>query len=196
MRRHNEPMPKRYFDLHDDMSIPGRWVLGTPTDVQGREVDDPWMFYRGERLPDLGRLKLPLDVPGKALDFSLAAFEAPVVHARVASVLSELAPEEVQTLPVEIHGQSEPFFILVATKLIRCIDDKATKEVLVWTPEDGRPEKVGKYRDVYGMRIDASQVGDAKVFRAWGWPIVLIVREEIRDALERMGATGTEFEGV
>jgi hypothetical protein len=34
------------------------------------------------------------------------------------------------------------------------------------------------------------------VFRTWGWAIALIVREEIRDALERMGATGTEFEEV
>jgi hypothetical protein len=183
----------RYFDLFDDMTIPGRWLLGTPTNVQGQKVDDPWMFQRGERLPDLGPLKIPVTVPGRALDFSRAAFGVPVVHARVASVFSELAPTEVQTLPVEIQGQSEQFFILVATKLIRCIDDKATKEVQIWAPEDGRPEKVGQYRDVYGMRIDSSQVGDAKVFRPWGWPIVLIVREEIRDALERMGATGTKF---
>ncbi|NMO14256.1 hypothetical protein HPC49_17620 [Pyxidicoccus fallax] len=189
-------MPKRYFDLKDEMRIRGRWLLGTPTDVQGREVEDPWMFYRGQRLPDLGPLKLPVTVPGKALDFSRAAFAAPVVHARVAAVFSELAPEEVQTLPVEIEGQSEQFFILVATKLIRCIDENATEEFEKWTPEDGRPEKVGKYRDVWGMRIDASQVGDAKVFRAWGWPIVLIVREEIREALERIGATGTTFEEV
>jgi len=189
-------MPRRYFDLRDDMTIPGRWGLGIPTDVQGREVDDPWMFYRGQRLPDLGPLKLPIDVPGRALDFSQAAFAAPVVHARVASLLSELAPEEVQTLPVEIEGQPTPFFILVATRLIRCIDESASRHVRKWTPEDGRPEKVGKYRDVRGMRIDPSQVGDAKIFRPQGWAITLIVREDIREALERMGATGTEFEEV
>ena len=189
-------MPKRYFDLKDDMRIRGRWLLGTPTDVQGREVDDPWMFYRGQRLPDLGPLKLPITVPGRALDFSRAAFAAPVVHARVASVLSDLAPEEVQTLPVEIEGQPEPFFILVATQLIQCIDERASRHVRKWTPEDGRPEKLGKYRDVRGMRIDASQVGDAKIFRPRGWAIVLIVREDIKDALESMGATGTTFEEV
>ena len=189
-------MAKRYFELLDDMSIRGRWLLGTPTDPQGREVDDPWMFYRGERLPDMGRLKLPIDVPGRALDFSQAAFAAPVVHPRVASVFSELAPEEVQTLPVEIEGQPEPFFILVATQLLRCIDDKASRYVEMWQPEDGRPDKVGKYRDVRGMRIDPSQVGDAKVFRPWGWAIALSVREDIKEALERMGATGAEFEEV
>jgi len=189
-------MPKRYYDLKDDMSIRGRWLLGTPTDVQGREVDDPWMFYRGERLPDLGPLKLPITVPGRALDFSRAAFAAPVVHARVASVLSELAPEEVQALPVKIEGQPEPFFILVATQLIQCIDERASRHVRKWTPEDGRPEKLGKYRDVRGMRIDPSKVGDAKIFRPQGWAIVLIVREDIKDALEGMGATGTTFEEV
>lgn len=189
-------MPNRYFDLTDDMRIRGRWLLGTPTDLQGREVDDPWMFYRGERLPDMGRLRLPINVPGKALDFSRAAFAAPVVSARVASVFAELAPEEVQTLPVEIGGQPDPFFILVATRLIRCIDERASRHVRKWTPEDGRPEKVGKYRNVRGMRIDPSQVGDAKVFRPWGWAIALIVREDIKEALERMGATGPEFEEV
>jgi hypothetical protein len=39
-------------------------------------------------------------------------------------------------------------------------------------------------------------VGDAKVFRPWGWSIALIVREEIKDALDRMGATGTRFKEV
>ncbi|RKH47608.1 hypothetical protein D7X12_02380 [Corallococcus sicarius] len=189
-------MVRRYFDLSDDMTIPGRWVLGTPTDAQGREVDDPWMFYRGQQLPDLGRLKLPMDVPGRALDFSQAAFAAPVVHARVASALTELAPEEVQTLPVEIEGHPEPFFILVATQLIQCIDERASRHVRKWTPEDGRPEKLGKYRDVRGMRIDPAQVGDAKIFRPRGWAIALIVRDDIKEALEHMGATGTEFEEV
>ncbi|WP_375754341.1 hypothetical protein [Corallococcus exercitus] len=189
-------MPKRYFDLSDDMSIPGRWLLGVPADLEGRALSEPWVFTDGTPIDAPGRLMLPMYLPGTALDFSLAARSTPVVHAKVASVFADLAPDDVQLFPVEVAGQSEQFCILVATKLIRCIDDKATEEILMWTPEDGRPEKVGEYRDVWGMRIDASLVGDAKVFRTWGWPIALIVREEIRDALERMGATGTKFEEV
>jgi hypothetical protein len=189
-------MPKRYFKLTDNMTVPDRWLLGTPTDLQGRALSEPWVFTDGAPVADPGRLELPVYLPGQALDFSLADRSTPVVHAKVASVFAELAPDDVQLFPVEIRDQPEPFHILVATKLIRCIDDKATEEVLMWTPEDGRPEKVGQYRDVYGMRIDASQVGDAKVFRTWGWPIALIVREEIRDALERIGATGAKFQEV
>jgi hypothetical protein len=46
------------------------------------------------------------------------------------------------------------------------------------------------------MRIDKAQVGDAQVFRPEGWSGTLIVSEQIKDALERMGATGTKFEEV
>ncbi|MCY1083309.1 imm11 family protein [Archangium lansingense] len=54
----------------------------------------------------------------------------------------------------------------------------------------------GLYRAVYGMRIDPSKVGDAKVFRTWRWTVALIVSEEFKEALERIGATGTKFKAV
>jgi hypothetical protein len=97
---------------------------------------------------------------------------------------------------VDIQGWPEPFRILVATRLIRCIDDKASDEVEYWKPEDGRPERVGTYRKVSGLRIDPSRVGEAQVFRTWGWSIALIVSEELKDALEHSGATGMRFEAV
>jgi hypothetical protein len=178
------------------MAVPGRWSLGIPTGLQGREVEDPWIFKKGQPVPDLGRLMLPVNLPGRALDFSWGGIGTPVVHVKVAALLSELAPEDVQNIPVEIQGYPDQFCILVATRLIQCIDDQASGEVQRWTPEDGRPEKTGQYRDVDDMRIDPSRVGGAKVFRTWGWSIALIVHEEIQSALTRMGATGMKFEAV
>jgi hypothetical protein len=46
------------------------------------------------------------------------------------------------------------------------------------------------------MRIDKTKVGNSKVFRPEGWSTALIVSEEIKNALERMGATGTRFQEV
>ena len=46
------------------------------------------------------------------------------------------------------------------------------------------------------MRIDLSPVGEARVFRTWGWPLALIVSEEIRMALGQAGITGTKFKEV
>jgi hypothetical protein len=186
----------KYFELSQEVEGSGGWDLGNPTDPQGREVENPWMFREGMPIPDPGRLKIPIGRPGRALDFTLAGFSIPVVHVRVASVFTELAPRDVQILPVDIQGQPDPFCILVATRLVRCIDDKASEEVEYWTPEDGRPEKVGQYRDVYGMRIDPTKVGDAKIFRTWGWTVALIVSEDIKEALERAGVTGMKFKEV
>jgi len=190
-------MPKRYFRLMDDVSVSGRWELGVPADQQGREMDDPWMFENGVLVRIDGRLKVPITLRGKPLDFSLAGVGAvPVVNIKAASLLKELAPDDVQLFPVDIDGQPDQFSILNATHVVKCIDDEASEEVEYWTPEDGRPEKVGQYRGVHGMRIDPTKVGDAKVFRTWGWTIALIVSEDIKEALERAGVTGMKFKEV
>lgn len=190
-------MTLRYFELRDDVYAPGRWELNDPTDQSGREVDNPWMFRKGEPVHLKERLKLPFTRPGRPLDFSMAGVGgAPVIHAKVAAILTRLSPSDVQLLPVDVASQSEPYFIANVTRVVRCIDDEASEEVRYWKPEDGRPEKVGKYRAVSGMRIDPAKVGDAKVFRTWGWTIALIVSEDIKEALERAGITGLSFREV
>jgi hypothetical protein len=190
-------MPLRYFELLDDVYIPGRWELGDPTDENGREVANPWMFMKGEPVHLEGRLKIPVDRPGRALDFSVAGVGVtPIVHARAASVLTRLAPDDIQVLPVQVGAESEPYFLINVTRTVRCIDDEASTEVRYWKPEDGQPNKVGRYKSVIGMRIDMSKVGDAKFFRPWGWSVALIVSEDIKTALERAGATGMKFEEV
>ena len=189
-------MPRRYFRLLDDITLPGRWELGIPLNALGSEVDDPWAFREGQPVPLQHSLSIPVEHSGMPLDFSLAGFSTPVVSARVAAVFSELAAQDIQLVPVAVQGHEEPYAILVATRLIRCIDDEASEEVIRWKPQDGRPDRVGRYRDVDGMRIDPAQVGDAQVFRTWGWSIALIVSEDIKLALERIRATGIRFTEV
>jgi len=187
-------MPQRFFRLSDDVYFRSRWHLGTPMERQGRKVDD-WDFTKGEPVALDGRLSVPIEVAGRPLDFSEAGLMVPVVHVKVASVFSERAPNDVQLLPVDIEGQPEQYLILVATRRIRCIDEKASK-VQFWTPEDGAPHKVGTYWAVDDLHIDKAAVGSARVFRPEGWEVALIVSGDIKDALERMGATGTRFEEV
>jgi hypothetical protein len=187
-------MSQRFFDLSDDLYVPHRWHLDTPIDSHGRKVHD-WDFKRGAPVHVEGQLKIPIEIAGRPLDFSGAGLSIPVVHVKVASMLSELAPDDVQLIPADIEGQPDQYHVLVATRLIRCIDEEASR-ILLWTHEDGVPRKVGTYRDVRDMRIDKVKVGNAKVFRPEGWEVVLIVSEEIKDALEHMSATGTRFEDV
>ncbi|MDY7226091.1 imm11 family protein [Hyalangium rubrum] len=187
-------MPQHFFELYDDLHVPRRWQLKNPVDGHGHEVND-WDFRLGTPIRLEGRLKIQLESEGRPLDFSETNSRIPVVHINVASMLSELAPNDVQLIPVDVEGQPEQYLILVATRLIRCIDEKASK-VQFWTAEDGVPHKVGTYYAVDHMRIDRSKVGDAKVFRPAGWEGTLIVSGDIKKALTRMGATGAKFKGV
>jgi hypothetical protein len=188
-------MAKQYFDLSDDLYIPGRWHLERPLDERGQEIQT-WLFDQGEPVHVEGRIRIPINIPGKALDFSLlTSGPVPVVHARVAAVLAEMAPGDVQLIPVEVEGQAEPHFLLNITRVVKCIDDEASGQVRYVTPEHELPEQLGQYRFVFDMRIDPSKVGDAQVFRTWGW-LAMVVSEDIKAALERLGVTGTKFTWV
>ena len=187
-------MAKRFFRLMDDVYVPNRWHLTMPRDAQGQKLDD-WQFRRGTPVSIQGRLTFPVEVAGRSLDFTEAGLGAPVVHVRVASIFAELAPDDVQIIPVDVEGQPDQYLLLVATRLIRCIDEAASR-IRLWTHEDGLPDMVGQYASVRDLRIDRAKVGDAKVLRPEGWDVTLVVSEDIKDALERIGATGAKFEEV
>jgi hypothetical protein len=183
----------KYYDLLSNMRLRGRWVLADPVDEQGQEVD-PWQFDNGCFLKPQGTIVLRQAHPGSALDFSFTTLTIPVVHGRVVSLCERLGlQEQVQFLPAQVEGRSEPYFILNALRIICCIDDARCEEVRYWRPEDGDPDRVGEYRVVAGMRIDSSKVGDSHIFRPWGWSVALLVSERLKQAMEEEGVTGTKF---
>jgi hypothetical protein len=163
-------------------------------DSQGRQVDDR-QFTCGTPVHIADRLRFPVEIAGMPLDFTEAGVGLPVVHVRVASMFAELAPDDVQLIPVDVEGQLDQYLVLVATRLIGCIDEKASRFDL-WTPEEGVLHTMRRYSIMYELHIDKSKVGSAKVFRPEGWSVALIVSGEIKDALDRMGATGTRFEEI
>jgi hypothetical protein len=189
-------MPKRYFDLSSDVYVPKRWYLDDPVDAEGSEVD-PWQFSEGQPLRITGRLRVPIYKPGRPLDFTTTPVgSTPIVHVKVATLLAELAPSDIQLFPVEIDSQPDQYVLVNTTRVIDCIDDARCEQALRWGPEDGRPEKTGQYRGIIGMRIDPTRVGQARIFRPWSWTVALIVSEDIQQALQRLGVTGTHFQEV
>jgi hypothetical protein len=107
-----------------------------------------------------------------------------------------MASRDVQLFPVEVQGQAETFFLLNVARTVRCIDDAACEEVQLYTPADGRLDRVGEYHSVSGLRIDKSKVSEARVFRLWGWHPPIIVEGEVKEALERTGIVGARFDEV
>lgn len=184
----------RYFDVMDNMRIPGRWVLSQlNVDDRGQPMD-PWQFDQGERLKLEGVQLIGVAHPGIALEFSLTALATPVVSGRVVSIFERLGLlEEVQFIPARVEGQSEPYFILNTLRILRCIDDARCEEVVYWRPEDERPDKLGKYQNVVGLKVDPTRVGGANIFRPWGWTVALIVSERVKLAMEAEDITGPKF---
>ncbi|WNZ64896.1 hypothetical protein QEG98_15335 [Myxococcus sp. MxC21-1] len=189
---------RRYFELATDEYVKGRWYLDDPVDAGGRTIDDVWMFRDGRAVELHERLRLPIYRPGEPLDIEFAGTGLiPVVSERVASIFREMAPNDVQLLPVDVEGQRASYFILNVARTVRCIDDAACREVQHFdADEELHADRAGEYRSVIGLRIDKSKVGDARVFRLWGYDIPIIVDEEIRDALEANGIFGGKFEEV
>ncbi|WP_245919350.1 imm11 family protein [Melittangium boletus] len=193
----HEDVNGRFFNLQIDAYVPGRWYMSEPTMPDGQEIDDIWQFTRGERIAPPGHLCVPLLRPGNPLDFTTAGFgSTPILSERAAAVFREMASQDIQLFPVEVEGQAQPYHLLVVARTVRCIDDSACEDARLYTPADGRPDRVGEYRVVSGLRIDKSKVGDARVFKTWGWPPALIVDGEIKAALEQTGIVGGYFEEV
>ncbi|WP_395843359.1 imm11 family protein [Cystobacter fuscus] len=186
----------KYYDLHDDVYIPERWHLRMPLDdEEGREeLFDVGRFKEGRLLDIQKPIRISMKPAGIPLEFS-HALGVPIVHRRVVSLFERLGlQKEVQFIPVEVEGQKEPWFILNALQIIKCIDDARCDEVLHWLPEDNRPDKQpGEYRNVSGLKVDPEKIGEAHIFRPWGWKVILIVSEHVKRALEEEGITGTKF---
>ena len=182
----------RYYELEDNRYHPGRWHLSSPIDESGDEID-PWQFFDGRRLAFDGMIRFPVKPDGVELDFSWAAFSIPVVNQRFVQLVERLGVQEVQFLPIQVEGHAGPYFILNALRVIRCIDEARCEEVQHWKPEHGEPERVGQYRYVRGMRIDPTKVEGARIFRPWGYTLTLVVSEDLKQALEHEGVTGTRF---
>ncbi|WNG22929.1 hypothetical protein F0U62_01975 [Cystobacter fuscus] len=190
-------MARRFFSLDLDVYVQGRWYLAEPMNLTGQEVPDIWEFITGRPVAAPGPLRVPISRPGKPLDFDKTTVAGtPIVSARVSSVFQEMASRDVQLFPVEVQGQAETFFLLNVARTVRCIDDVACEEVQLYTPADGRLDRVGEYHSVSGLRIDKAKVGEARVFRLWGWHPPIIVDGEVKEALERTGIVGGRFDEV
>jgi hypothetical protein len=200
-------MTVRYFELRDDVEMPGRWHLNGLFDGSGRELDSRIFTYGTSisvqfpmRIPSFRDGTIieappPLQVPPKRsgipLDFTFASFDMPVVTARVAAILVALAGRDIQRIPVLAHPECDSEIINVVSR-VPCID-RTLSDIEWWTEADGHPEMVGKPRMIIKLVIDKSHVPGCNIFRPEGWEVVIIVSDMVRNALEQEQVSGVKF---
>lgn len=178
----------RYFELLDDVTVPGRWHLGELTLADGSEP----RLRAGIRLEREGDLRATVSRPGRVLDFSLTSFAVPVASNGLAGAVSAVAGPDVQCVPVDLGGQGG-MKVLNSVRVIRCLDETRS-EFVKWTKQDHRADLAGQYRQVTKLIVDRTAIPpDAHFFRIEGWLIALIVSDAVKAAMERTGCVGAKF---
>ncbi len=181
----------KYFRLFDDVHVPARWHLGEVLDATGSALN----LLDGTLLPSDVGAQVEVHHTGIELNFCLTSFAVPVARTELARVIEQVANGDVQRLSLDIPTH-EGFDVLNSTRIIECLDE-ARSEFTKWTDKDHRADLAGQYRMVTKLKIHTAQVPPAcHFFRIKGWPIALIVSENVKTAMERSDCLGAKFEDV
>jgi len=184
----------KFFRVVMNPTIRNCWFPGEPITIDRKEVDAR-EFIQGKVFHGPTPFRVPLDKNGKAVQFILAAFDMPIISQRVGELLTDMSSGEIQRFPIIIEPSIHGYEILNVTSTIDCLDENIS-EIMKWTPEDCRPDQVGKYRMVTNITIDPSRTDNKHLFRVRGWEIALIVSEKIVRALESFSDLAIVFQPV
>jgi hypothetical protein len=185
------------YRLKFDSALHDQWFLETPVHVSG-DKGAFWRLTGGQALKgeDLEGWSTAVGEVGQKLAMSFAGFDVPIVDSTVANLFALHASDDVQLPPIKIKGEPLGYRLLVATRLLKCVDEQRS-EFTRWLPEDGRPEKVGEYRMVMRLRLDANVVPKSvQIFRVAGWEVALIVSENLAKLLRGCVREGLSYEPV
>lgn len=181
----------RYFELYPDMRVPGRWHLG---DVFRNGVDQKQAFD-SHRLLNPDPVDIEVTHPGRGLDYSVTAFDVPVATHKLALAMGVVAGSDIQLIPAKVGG-TWGYEVVNCTRLVDCLDEHHS-EFEKWTVNDHRPDRVGRYRWVYGLKLDPTRIpSGAHCFRVAGWTVALVVSQELRSVMEHVGCIGADFVNV
>lgn len=184
-----------YFRIVDDMEVQEKWHLGEPLDSCGVELDAR-LFTEGRSVVVEGDgLVVPRRRDGRELQFTLAAFDMPVIHSSVAAVVKRVAGQSVECIPARVEGSQELYYVMNVVRVIDCMD-AGKSQIERWTAAHGRPEKVGEPRTVGRLRINPSRAMDEPIFRLQGWLVALVVSDQLRKGLLEVGASGIVFQAI
>lgn len=187
-------IPRQYYELMADPEEKSRWYLKSPLDPNGNEVD-PRIFTQGTEVARQPELRLPIRRPGREVDLNLCDFDMVVTPRSLNEELEKIVGNSIQRIAIKVDGHGDEYEILNVCRLVSCVDE--SKSLLTkWAVDDGRPDKVGQYRMIVDLFIDTTAVEGNHIFRVSGWPIAVIVSEEVKRFLERRGTTGLKFRKV
>lgn len=185
---------RKFYRLLADLAAKSRWYLKSPLDPIGNEVD-PRLFTQGHTVSLPLAMTLPIRRDGDEIGFNFCDFDMVVTPAVVNADLEKLVGSAIQRIPVTVDSRENEFEILNICKLVSCIDESRSL-FTKWAGADGRPEKVGEFRMIAKLKIDSTIVNGHHIFRVAGWPIALVISEEVKNLFEASQLSGIRYERV
>ncbi|MBO0830737.1 MAG: hypothetical protein J2P28_00095 [Actinobacteria bacterium] len=168
-----------YYRVVTDPLVAGLCLFGEPHDASGQL--DARRFTHCEKFGQpLTPLRIPITVDGVQPEFGLGAFELPVVSPQLGKVLLAVAPGDVELIPAAA-GQ-DPRSILNVLSCVDCIDEDRTVGDK-WPADSPRAGRIGTYRTIVDLFLDASRITGQSVFRVRGWEVALVISEQVAQHL-------------
>ena len=122
-----------------------------------------------------------------------------LVSSRLRALLEELGlGAEIQFLPVRVVGEKSGrevgvYYVANFLRRIRCLDlERSIYDV--YGPDWIRPEQRGQIAGVWKAVLRREAVGEARVFRVEEFDPIVVIREEVKVAMEGAGITGCWFQ--
>jgi len=184
----------KFYRLLADPEATSRWHIKAPVDALKNEVDAR-LFTQSTKYQGSLSLVMPLRRRGDLVDFNFGDFDMVVTPEGLNVELEHMLSPQIQRIPVKIENGGRGFEILNVLDVVKCVDEQRS-EFTKWTNSDGRSDKVGKFRMITRLRIDAKAASAHHLFRVAEWPIALIASEDIKSFLEARAVTGITFELV
>lgn len=182
----------KFFEI--DHYAGKQWHLAEPTTVDGEEIDI-WAFMAGmtvdtDSMPDL---KFDIQHAGPELDFTLSAFDIPVVAKKLGDFFEDQFADCIQRIPVAVGDHPTGYEILNVIGCFPCFDyDKST-----WDAEDEDDESCLEVAGVVDLAIDAQAIpDDVSIFRVEQWSLPIVLRDTVKTALTKKRFTGFKFRPV
>ncbi len=129
-------------------------------------------------------------------DFALSTVLVPIHSARLKAFIEEIAPGEVQYLPLKIYnkgtGEIEGYHIGNVLKIIDCLDRENTIHQETES-KDSRSGRSGKLSEKKNIVLNPALIGDAKIFRLKDWEFMIIVRDDVVKAVKKSGFSASRF---
>jgi hypothetical protein len=187
-------------DGEDDPDLIPQWSLELELEVVGYHE---WDFTEGNAISNWSAATTAYyEGKVKLTDYPFTIPQIPVCSDRLKQLMVQLGVNGIQYLPLQVrHRESnnevEGYSIANYLHIVDCLDRQRSR-YQVWTKEnllywEKRPYMLGTFRDVTKMVLDSAKIGSRPLFRLWGWTLTVIVREDIKRAIEEAGITGCLF---